>query len=147
MSSPLSVYSDGVRLFVADNENRRVLVWRSFPTINGQPADFAIGQPDLTSNGYGIGASRLGRTVGVTTVDDHLFVGDYDNNRVLVYSPIPTMSGIPASFVLGQPSFETGSVGTTQATLRFPFNLAVGGNKLYVTDFDNHRVLRFDLKL
>lgn len=147
MSSPQSVYSDGVRLFVADSENYRVLVWRSFPTVNGQSADFAIGQPDLTSKEYKVDASHVGRNVGLTTVGDHLFIGDYSDNRVLVYSPIPTAPGVSASFVLGQPSFETNSAGTAQETLRFPFNLAVGGDKLYVADFGNHRVLRFKLKL
>jgi hypothetical protein len=31
--------------------------------------------------------------------------------------------------------------------LNAPGSLAVGGNKLYVSDLLNHRVLRFDLKL
>jgi hypothetical protein len=147
MRTPRSVYSDGVRLFVGDRGNHRVLVWRSFPTSNGQPADFAIGQPDLTSNGPGQGASQLGRPEGITTAGDHLIVADLDNNRVLVFSPIPTASGMPASLVLGQPSFETTSAGATQETLNGPWSLAVGGNKLYVVDLANHRILRFDLKL
>jgi hypothetical protein len=69
-----------------------VLVWRSFPTTNGQPAEFAIGQPDLTSNGTGQDASHLRQPVGIVTIEDHLFVADRGNNRVLVYSPIPTTS-------------------------------------------------------
>lgn len=147
MAGPSSVYSDGVRLFVADSGNHRVLVWRSFPTTNGQPADFAIGQPDLTDNEAGPGASQLSSPRGVTTVGDHLFIADTANIRVLVFSPIPTASGMSASFVLGQPSFEATEVGTTQETVRWPESLVVSGNKLYVTDRSNHRVLRFDLKL
>ena len=147
MNYPSQVYSDGVRLFVSDSQNNRVLVWRSFPTTNGQPADFAIGQPNITSNGSGHGASQLAYPSGITTVGDHLFVVDQGNNRVLVFSPIPTISGMPASVVLGQPSFETTGSGTTQATLSSPRSLVVDGNKLYVTDYENHRVLRFDLKL
>jgi NHL repeat len=147
MFLPSAVYSDGVRLFVADTLNNRVLVWSSFPTINGQPADLVIGQPDLTSNRSGPGASQLKQPEGMTTVGDHLFVADAANNRVLVYSPIPTASGAPASFVLGQPNFDVTSAGTTQETLRSPAGLAVDGNKLYVADHENNRVLRFDLKL
>lgn len=147
MCSPQSVYSDGVRLFVVDTLNHRVLVWRSFPTRNGQPADFVIGQQDLTSNGEGHGASQLAIPMDVTAVDDHLLVVDGNNQRVLVFSPIPTASGASASRVLGQPSFETTSIGTTQETLNEPSGLAVSGNKLYVTDTWNNRVLRFDLKL
>jgi hypothetical protein len=147
MCHPQSVYSDGVMLFVADTNNNRVLVWRSFPTVNGQPADFVIGQPDLTSNGEGHGASQLRHPSGVTTVGDHLFVADTWNSRVLEFSPIPTASGASASRVLGRPNFDTNSAGTAQDTLAGPSSLAVGGSKLYVTDTGNHRVLRFDLKL
>jgi hypothetical protein len=147
MCAPQSVYSDGMRLFVADTLNHRVLMWRSFPTTSGQPADFAIGQPDLAKNGDGRGASQLAYPRDVTTVGDHLLVADSGNHRVLVFSPIPTASGASASFVLGQPNFEMTSMGTTQQTFNTPVSLAVGGNKLYVTDQKNSRVLRFDLKL
>lgn len=147
MRFPSSVYSDGVRLFVSDMENHRVLIWRSFPTTTGQPADFAIGQPDLTSNESGQGTSQLAGPSGVTTAGDHLFVADQGNNRVLVFSPIPTASGAAAASVLGQPDFETTEAGTTQAKLNLPRSVVVGGNKLYVADHLNHRVMRFDLKL
>jgi hypothetical protein len=147
MCGPQSVHSDGVRLFVVDAYNHRVLVWRSFPTMNGQPADFTIGQPDLIANGNGHGASQFTYPFDVATIGDHLLVTDTGNNRVLVFSPIPTSSSASASFVLGQPNFETVSMGTTQATLTRPFGLAVSGNKLYVADYGNNRILRFDLKL
>jgi hypothetical protein len=147
MRGPHSVYSDGERFFVADYGNSRVLVWRSFPKASGQPADLAVGQPDLASRGIGRVASQLNGASGVATIGDHLFVSDPNNNRVLVFAPIPTTSGRSASAVLGQPSFDTNSAETTQTTLRFPGDLAVNGNKLYVTDMLNNRVLRFDLKL
>jgi hypothetical protein len=147
MRGPTDVYSDGERFFVADSGNSRVLVWRVIPTRNGQPADFAIGQPNLTSNEVGQGASQLRGASGVTTVGDHLFVSDPGNHRILVFSPLPNASGAPAYAVLGQPSFETSGAGTTRATLRSPGALAADGNKLYVTDGLNNRVLRFGLRL
>jgi DNA-binding beta-propeller fold protein YncE len=147
MRHPFSVYSDGMRLFVSDALNHRVLVWRSFPTTSGQPADFAIGQPDLISDGTGQGASQLARPAGITTVGDHLFVADSENDRVLVYSPIPESSGASASFVIGQPNFETNYSGGPREIFSRPWSVAVGGNKLYVADFLNNRVLRFDLRL
>jgi DNA-binding beta-propeller fold protein YncE len=116
-------------------------------SAGGQPADFAIGQPDLTTNETGHEASQLANPTDVTTAGDHLFVVDTGNNRVLVFSPIPTSSGASASLVLGQPNFDTISTGTTQETFTFPYGLAVGGNKLYVADTGNSRILRFDLKL
>jgi DNA-binding beta-propeller fold protein YncE len=148
MRSPTFVHSDGVRLFVSDRMNNRVLVWRSFPTTSGQPADFAIGQPDLTSDGGGGGASQLAFPMGVAVAGDNLFVADSANKRVLVFSPIPTASGSPASFILGQPDFETTSPeAATPQALAFPWGLTVDGNKLYVADFSYNRVLRFHLRL
>jgi uncharacterized protein (TIGR03437 family) len=49
MFSPVSVTSDGQRLYVTDLGNNRVLIWNSIPTANGQAADVAIGQPDMVS--------------------------------------------------------------------------------------------------
>lgn len=147
MRSPSFVYSDGTSLFVSDTMNNRVLVWRSFPTTSGQPADLAIGQPDLTSDGIGHGASQLAGPMGLAVVGDHLFVADFGNARVLVFSPIPTASGMLASFVLGQPDFETTNAGATQHTVSSPMGLAVDGDKLYVADFGVNRVLRFSLRL
>jgi DNA-binding beta-propeller fold protein YncE len=147
MRSPSFVYSDGVRLFVSDAENNRVLVWHSFPTTSGQPADLAIGQPDLTSDGIGHGGSQLWLPMGVAVAGDHLFVADHNNYRVLVFSPIPTASGVHASFVLGQLDFETTNQVATQETLAGPSGLAVDGNKLYVADIRHNRVLRFALRL
>jgi len=49
MLNLVSVTSDGTRLFVTDLGHNRVLVWNSIPNANGAAADFALGQPDLTS--------------------------------------------------------------------------------------------------
>ena len=49
MLNPVSVTSDGTRLYVTDLGHNRVLVWNSIPTQNAQAADFAIGQPDVNS--------------------------------------------------------------------------------------------------
>src|SRR5690606_37171143 len=111
-----------------------------------QPADFVIGQPDLTSNRTGHGASRFRRPTDVTAVGDHLFVADPGNHRVLVFSPIPNDSGASAASVLGHPNFNTTQEGATQETFNEPFSLVASGNKLYVADRMNHRVLRFDLR-
>ena len=41
---PVSVATDGKRVIVADTYNNRILIWNSFPTRNGQPADIVLGQ-------------------------------------------------------------------------------------------------------
>jgi IPT/TIG domain-containing protein len=49
MFSPVSVTSDGQRLFVTDLGHNRVLIWNSIPTQTQQAADVEIGQPNMTS--------------------------------------------------------------------------------------------------
>jgi len=41
---PVSVATNGQHVVVADTNNHRILIWNSFPTRNGQPADFARGR-------------------------------------------------------------------------------------------------------
>jgi hypothetical protein len=52
LSNPQGVFSDGTKLFVADTDNNRILVWNTIPTTSGQPADAVIGQPDFTSSSF-----------------------------------------------------------------------------------------------
>src|SRR5690606_17945631 len=49
MRGPQGVWIDSGRLFVADTQNSRVLIWNSIPTSNGQAADIVVGQPDFTT--------------------------------------------------------------------------------------------------
>lgn len=85
VSGPGSVYSNGNQLFVADSDNNRVLVWNSFPSVSGQPADVAIGQEDLDSFVEGTSATGLTLPTGVYVFGDDMFVTDKDNYRYLVY--------------------------------------------------------------
>jgi len=107
LSGPTSVWSDGVRLFVTDWSNNRVLVWNSIPTSNNVSADSVIGQPDLisgTANNGGISANSIKNPFIVSGVASSngtkLFVVDYSNNRVLTYY-------YPANFDLTSPSNNT----------------------------------------
>lgn len=47
-NQPTGVWSDGTKLYVADNQNNRVLVWLTWPTAIQQPADRVIGQTSFT---------------------------------------------------------------------------------------------------
>ena len=44
---PTGLWSDGTRLVVQDSDNSRTLIWNTFPTSNGQPADLVLGQDDF----------------------------------------------------------------------------------------------------
>jgi uncharacterized protein (TIGR03437 family) len=108
---PQGVWIQGTRLFVADTQNNRVMVWNQIPTSNNQAADYVLGAPnfttapvlDLTQENTGANASNMLSPVSVTSDGIRLFVADLGFNRVLVWNKIPTGTQTPADFALGQP--------------------------------------------
>jgi hypothetical protein len=158
MSSPFGVWTDGVRLAVADRGNNRVLLWTAFPTQNGQPADLVLGQPDFQSVDPSSGATGLRQPSDVTSNGVQLLVADGDNHRILLWDAFPSTMQAPADMVLGQSTFgnvapnddnqdlipdATPSARTCNGLGGFLF-ARLTGPRLWVGDFRNNRVLRFD---
>jgi uncharacterized protein (TIGR03437 family) len=136
--SPVSVTSDGQRLFVADLGHSRVLIWNSIPTQTNQPADVAIGQPDMVSE-VDDNAAALCKSDGVDANNNptypmscygtvslpryalsngtQLFIADGGNDRVMVYNSMPTKSGQAADVVIGQPDEFTDRVTDSTDTI------------------------------
>lgn len=151
---PTAVWTDGTRLFVADTENNRVLLWNSIPTISAAPADVVIGQADFVSTLTTADATHLYGPSSVGSDGGQVFVADTWNHRVLVYAAVPTANGAAASMVLGQGDFThtapndddqdsnvTTGPAPTARTLSFPNGVAAVDGLLAVTDFGNGRVL------
>ena len=149
LSVPQGVFSDGKRLFVTDQSNRRVLIWNSIPTTNSAPADVVLGQPDFASGTYnngGISARSLSGASPVFSDGKRLFVTDASSNRrVLIWNSIPTANFTPADLVVGQPDFTTVSSPITQNSLGIPFGIVSDGKKLFVCDASRQRVLIFNM--
>ncbi len=141
------------RVYVADISNHRVLGWNDIAAFNTHaPANIVIGQPNFfsnTPNNGGISSSSLNFPRGLS-VDSagNLYVADQNNHRILEYNT-PFTSGVVADRVFGQSgSFATGicnQSGLNANSLCTPVGLAVDStNNLYVADFSNHRVLKFN---
>jgi uncharacterized protein (TIGR03437 family) len=172
MLTPVSVTSDGVRLYVADLGFSRILIWNSIPTTNGQNADIVIGQKDFVSSGGNsskdVCASNGTDSSGNPTYPDlcektlsfpryvlsdgkRLFVSDSGNDRVLIYLTIPTQNAPAADVVLGQVNMTTNDTSDSASpgrisssdSFRTPAGLAFDGENLYVADVFNRRVLIF----
>jgi hypothetical protein len=139
----MSVCSNG-KMFAADQNNNRVLVYNQVPTVDGTPADFVIGQPDLTSSAAATTGNSLKHPYAAYCMASKLFIVDKDNNRILVYDPIPTATNPSASYVIGQPDLITGTSGCTAGKLNSPYEILRIGDTFFVADGGNHRVLRFD---
>lgn len=147
LDSPYSAFATASKLFIADRDNNRVLIFNSIPTTNNQPADVVVGQPDMTSSGSGTTASTLNFPYGVTSDGTKLYITDRSNNRVLIYNSIPVADGASADVVLGQPDMTSGVAnngGVSEASLQNPRFAYSDGSKLIVADTNNHRVLIYD---
>ena len=153
MSTPTAIATDGTYLAVADTDNNRVLIWNSIPTGTNAAPNVVLGQTNFTSfqTPQVVNANSLRGPQGVWIQNGALFVADTQNYRVLIWKHIPTQNNQAADLVLGQPNFNTAN-GTTPSPgnpfpstaanmLLNPVSVTSDGNRLYVADLGNNRVL------
>jgi len=171
MRGPQGVWIQNGKLFVADTEDNRILIFNSIPTKNGQAADLVVGEPSLTTpvptaqTTPNPTQSTVYSPVSVSSDGTHLFITDLGNNRVLIWNNIPTSNGAPADVVIGQADFVSylddnstvlcASNGTDsngnatypflcEKTLAFPRFAISDGTRLYIADGGNDRVLIYN---
>ncbi len=151
LDTPVAVAIAGGRLFVADSENHRVLIWNDVTSLAiGQAANVVVGQMNFTSAlpNHGAGDVReehLDTPSGLLVTLGVLFVADTGNNRVVGYAPVPTGNGAAADFVIGQESLFDGDPGTSAISLRAPMAMASNGVRLLISDTGNHRIAVYDM--
>jgi uncharacterized protein (TIGR03437 family) len=115
MRGPQGVWIQNGKLYVADTQDNRVLIYNKLPTSNGAAADVVLGQPDfttvvqptLTQQTTSAAANNMLDPVSVTSDGLHLFVADLGYSRVLIWNSIPTTNQAPADVEVGQPNFNT----------------------------------------
>lgn len=97
---------------------------------SGQPASVVIGEPDFVSATCDLSESLIGSAYGnPDLVGGTLFLGDYDNDRVVAYDGIPTTNGAAASFAVGAMDMSSG-------TLAGPQTVDDYDGKLFVDEYD-----------
>jgi len=142
LSTPYSsAHVAGSKLYIPDLGNNRVVVFNSIPTINGASADFAVGQPDLTTVLGGVSATTALGSQGTVVAGGKLFVTEFGNNRVSIYNTLPTTSPGTIDVVLGQADKNSLVTACTATGLNSPENVWVAGSKIVVADGANNRVL------
>lgn len=120
LRSPQGVWIQNGRLFVADTQNHRVLIWNSIPTANEQAADVVLGQVDFNTAVNvdpiqpgqivpPVTAASLLTPTSVSTDGTRLFVTDVGLNRVVIWNAIPTSNNQAPNVVIGQPDFVENS--------------------------------------
>jgi uncharacterized protein (TIGR03437 family) len=173
LRGPQGVWIQKGKLYVADTENNRVLIWNSIPTQNNQPADVVLGQPNFTSAQQvnqvnptlPTSASLLLSPTSVSSDGTRLYVADLGFNRVLIWNSIPTTNQKPADVEIGQLDMTKSiandapdlcvSNGTDAngnatyparcgRTLSFPRAAVSDGTRLFIADAGNDRVLVYN---
>lgn len=153
MHWPFQVLSFEGRFYVADAGNRRLLGWRSLPTESGQPADFVVGQNDLTSRNDNAGGDANPSTLrwphDLTILDGRLALSDAGNNRVLIWDDLPEAPNAAASVVIGQSDFSKtshnqGEYWPTATAVSMPYALSAKEGGLLVADTANSRIVGFE---
>ena len=154
---PSGVWSDGIRLVVADTANHRVLVWNTFPTDDFAPADRAgpfrhHGDHAQRQQRAAEGADAV-RPTGHRLRRHQPGGADTANNRVLVWKTFPDRDFQPADIVLGHAAFDQRvpndldgdgtSDGPTAKTFDRPLKVLLTPDALLVSDAFHHRVLVF----
>jgi sugar lactone lactonase YvrE len=148
MNSPVGVTVDSVgRLWVNDYGNHRILRFDDASNaVTGAAANGVLGQTDFITGTAGLTQSKMDNPqFCVTDALGTLWVADTDNNRVLRFNNAAAKpDGANADAVLGQTDFVSATAATTQSGMDDPTGLAAdtSGN-LWVSDFSNHRMLRF----
>jgi uncharacterized protein (TIGR03437 family) len=126
--SPVSVTSDGTRLYVTDLGHHRVLIWNTIPTQNGQAADVVVGQPNMTTEGdnnYGGTCKSNGiDSDGVTTFP----------------SGCQTFCAVNGKDAVGNPTYPL----RCGYTLSYPRYALSDGHHLFIADGGNDRVLVYN---
>lgn len=136
-------YANG-RLYVAD-ENR-IVVWDAPPLFSGTQPQRVLGQADWNSALAPSPPSGTRFSSGAALVSSSMVISDPLNNRVLVWSHVPTTTGlVAADHVLGQADFSSAdwSSPVDARSFRLPNGVAYDETtgRLAVADYMNNRVL------
>ena len=124
------------------------MLFAQSPLFNNMPASGVLGQLNFTSNQSGTSSTNLNSPSGacVDPTTGKLFLVDRYNNRVLRWSSIDKMTnGSSAEAVFGQTDFNSSLSGLSASKFNDPLRAFVdSAGRLWVSDYLNNRVLRFD---
>ncbi len=118
------------------------------PEVSDTPPDYAIGQSSLgeveKNRGGKPSLQGLYWPYGIAWINQQFYVADTGNRRVLIWDGIPGVDQ-PADRMLGQPDAsacdENRSGPVAGDSFRWPHDFAGVGDRLFVADAGNHRVL------
>jgi hypothetical protein len=155
LHQPYDVQSYGGKFFVLDKYSNRLVIYNSAPSSNSDLPNVVVGQSSLTEayvnntpgnigsvSAYGL-YNPSGFWVGSVGGSDKLMIADTNNHRVLIWNSIPTTNHAPADVVIGQGDMISSNIDGTDVArgVQNPWDVFSDGTKVYVADYNNHRVL------
>jgi hypothetical protein len=155
LDSPAGVTGGNGMIIVADSDNYRVVFYSQsvIGLSSNKAAVGVLGETSLTTRTRTVTQSDLGYACDALWdgARSRLSVADCDvgANRVMVwenFNPASFSNGAPASKVLGQPDFTTGTAGAGASGLNGPTTFAACPSlgRFLVCDTYNNRVLVYD---
>ena len=145
---PYGVFSDGVRLWIADTGNRRVLFFKAIPTESYTPADGVIGKDSFEERDYDPADAIWPYSVKIGP-EGQLAIADTQYFRVLVWKHWENAFAEKARVLIGQTDFESNGANQyglypQKNTLNWCYDACFFKNGLLVADTGNSRILWFD---
>ncbi len=137
-------------LYTAEHGSNRLLIHPLPITSDFAAATYVIGPSDFVTYGSSTASdTSLDLPVGVWSNDQYIIIADRYNHRVVIHNNFPsTATGAVHDVVIGQVDFtgqsanQGGSVGAN--TLNEPHSVFYDGERLFIADTSNHRVLVFN---
>lgn len=121
---PVSVATANGKVIVTDTYNHRILIWNSFPTTNGQPADLVI--TDDKNNPK----RNVGWPWAVWTDGEKVVVTSTAGSKVLIWNTFPTETDEPADLYLT----ANGQFGTPRSIGSDGAHLVIGDHNAKVNN-------------
>jgi DNA-binding beta-propeller fold protein YncE len=155
MNLPHAVTVDSLndKLYVADKQNFRVLVFDVSEITNGESALNVLGSETFTDPSSGTTDSSFNFSAGfyelpgveINSLNQKLFISDSGNNRVMVFDVSSVTNGEAAVAVIGQDDFTSSVSDVSQTSLDTPKGIYLDSetNRIFVADSGNNRTLEF----
>jgi sugar lactone lactonase YvrE len=131
LNVPYGVFVDHNKtIYIADRHNHRIMKWFS----GASAGILAAGNGTL-----GSGATQLNEPrYIIVDRNEYMYISDNKNARIIRWAPNATFGTCIAAC--------TGAIGTAPTQLNDPHSLAFDSNgSLYVTEWENHRVQKFQI--
>lgn len=136
---------DGTLIASSANDSA-VVQWTGGPATDNAAVDLRVGQANRFVAGKNAHNNTTSQTSlhsprGVWTDGTRLAVVDKQNDRVVVWTTMPSSDTDPPDYVLGQTTWTGNSQATAINRLNDPYDVTSDGIDLYVSDNGNNRIM------